>query len=333
MPVNEDQLRQLLTERSDPARRRPVPEERIAIRIRRARLRRAAGAGVLAAAVVAGAVSGVVLAHQPAPGHVTSYSGQPLPASFTAADGAAYHRLAVTSVTGKAQRSASLTVTAGSAPIDVMAACDLPAGSTYLNVNVNGNLAGDLTCQGPSRLTGLFVHPGERLRITIVDPLPGGHLKAGSQFAAYSWAPPAIARPAPAEPRLPRNFTGPAPLTGKPGTHWHLVTSRSGDWPADKTVTITAPAGTSTLKLSLICKGAIAGRSWMSTTGYRSQPDLIGICQPWTPGQPVPGVLTIIRKDGKAFTITLHLRAPQANPAAYAKRTSSWTVALYAAQK
>jgi hypothetical protein len=330
MPVSEDQLRQLLTERSDPARRRPVPEERIAVRIRRARLRRAAGAGVLAVAAVAGAVSGVVLAHESAPGHVASYSAPPLPASFTASDGAAYRRLAMTSVTGPAQRSASLTVTAGSDPIDVMASCDHPKGSRFINVEVNGSVVGDVTCQGPSRLTGLFVHPGERVRITFVVGLPVGPLKAGSQFAAYAWTPPATARPAPAEPRLPHSFTGPAAIPGHGNVRWHLVASRSGDWPADRTVTITAPAGTSTLELSMVCAGAIAGRSEVS---FGSQPGLIGTCQPWTPGQPVPGQLTIDRKDGKPVTLTLRLQAPRANPAAYAKRTASWTVALYAEHK
>ena len=80
-----------------------MPEERIAVRIRRARLRRAAGAGVLAVAAVAGAISGVVLAHQPAPGHAASYSAPPLPASFTASDGTTYRRLAITPVTGPNQ--------------------------------------------------------------------------------------------------------------------------------------------------------------------------------------------------------------------------------------
>ena len=46
-PVSEDQLRQLLAERSEPARSRPAPTERITARIRRARMKRAAAAGSL----------------------------------------------------------------------------------------------------------------------------------------------------------------------------------------------------------------------------------------------------------------------------------------------
>jgi hypothetical protein len=333
MPVSEGQLRQLLTERSDPARRRPVPEERIAVRIRRARVRRAAGAGVLAVAAVAGVASGVILTHEPAPGHVASYSGPPLPASFTASDGAAYRRLAMTPVTGPAHRSASFTVTAGSDPIDVMASCDHPQGGRFITVEVNGDPLGTVTCQGPSRLTGLFVHPGERARITFVADLPHGSLAAGWQFAAYAWTPPATARPAPAEPRLPHNFTGPAAITGNGNVRWHLVASRSGDWPADQTVTITAPAGTSNLELSVICAGPTGDRLQVSRISHGSPDGLLGTCETYTPGQPVPGQATIVRQDGKPVTLTLRLQAPRADPAAYAKRTSSWTIALYAEHK
>lgn len=312
-----------------------MPEEQIAVRIRRARRRRAAGAGVLAVAAVAGALSGVVLARQPAPQPVASYSAPPLPASFTASDGTAYRRLAITPVTSKNQRSISFTITVGSDPIDVMASCQHPQGNHFILVKVNGSgSASFLSCQGPQRLSGLFVHPGQRVRITFEAGWFIGSREPGWQFAAYAWTPPAIPAPAPAKPRLPQTYTGPAVLPAHGKVQWRLVTSRSGDWPADRTVTIKAPAGTSTLELSLVCKGAIAGRSWVSTRGFQSQqPDLVGFCLPWTPGQPVPGTLTITRKDGKPFTITLYLRAPTDSPAAYANRTSSWTFALYAEQK
>ena len=306
-----------------------MPEERIAVRIRRARLRRAAGAGVLAVAAVAGAVSGVILAHEPAPGHVASYSAPPLPASFTASDGAAYRRLAMTPVAGPAHRSASLTVTVGSDPIDVMASCEYPLGTRFLVVKVNGTVVGTVACQGPSRLTGLFVHPGERARITLVASSP----ETGWQFAAYAWTPPATARPAPAEPRLPHNFTGPAAITGNGNVQWRLIASRSGDWPADQTVTITAPAGTSNLELSVICAGPTGDRLQVSRISHGSPDGLLGSCDTYTPGQPVPGQATIDRQDGKPVRLTLRLQAPQADPAAYAKRTASWTVALYAEHK
>jgi hypothetical protein len=52
-----------------------------------------------------------------------------------------------------------------------------------------------------------------------------------------------------------------------------------------------------------------------------------------TPGQPVPAQLTIDRVDRKPTTLTIHLQAPRVDPAAYANRQVSWTVALYAEQK
>jgi hypothetical protein len=333
MPVNEDQLRQLLTERSDPARRRPVPEERIAVRIGRARARRAAGAGLLALAAVAGAASGVILTHEPAPGHAASYSAPPLPASFTASDGAAYRRLAITPVTGPDQRSASFAITPGSDPVDVMATCDHRKGTTFVLVKVNGNVAGFADCQGPGRLTGVLVQPGERTRITFAAGSPIGSRIAGWQFAAYAWTPPAIARPAPAEPRLPRSFTGPAEPPAQGNVQWRLVASRSGDWPADRTVSITVPTSARYYKLSLVCAGPVAERLQVTMSNNGSQASLMPSCVPLTPGQPVPEQLTIDRKDRKPTTLTIHLQAPRVDPAAYAKRKVSWTVALYAEHK
>jgi len=333
MPVSEDQLRQLLTERSDPARRRPVPEERIAVRIRRARRRRAAAAGVLAAAVAAGAASGAILAHEPAPEHPASYSAPPLPASFTASDGAAYRRLAITPVTGPAQRSVSFTITAGADPIDVMATCEHPQASRFILVEVNGTGTGFLNCQGQSRLTELYVHPGQRARITFAAGSPVGSRIPGWQFAAYAWTPPATARPAPAEPRPPQSYTASAVPPARGNVQWRLIASRSGDWPADKTITITAPAGTSNLELSVTCAGATAGRLQVSRVSHGSPDGWLGYCEPLTPGQQPPGQVTIQRPDGKAVALTLRLQAPGPDPAAYAKRAASWTVALYAEHK
>ena len=336
VPVSEDQLRQLLTERSEPARRRPVPEERIAVRIRQARRRRAAGAGVLAAAVAAGVVSGVVLAHQPAPGHPARYSAPPLPASFTASDGAAYRRLAITPVTGPAQRSASLTITPGADPVDVMASCDHRKGTSFVMVEINGSVKAFANCQGPLRLAGLPVHPGQRTRITFVAGSPIGSRIAGWQFAAYTWTPPATARPAPAEPRPPHTFTGPGATAGHGNVRWHLVTSRSGVWPAERTATITAPAGTSNLVLSLVCAGPAAERLEVGMSNHGSGYGSLPPCDQWTPGQPVPRQLTVDRvdrRDGKPVTLTIRLQEPSLDPAAYANRKVSWTIAFYAEQK
>ena len=117
---------------------------------------------------------------------------------------------------------------------------------------------------------------------------------------------------------------------GHGNVQWRLVSSRSGDWPADRTVTITAPADASTLKLSVICAGAVAERLQVTMSSNGSQAGLLPYCLPLTPGEPVPGQLTIDRKDRKPMTLTIHLQAPRVDPAAYAKRLVSWTIALYA---
>ena len=171
---------------------------------------------------MAGAASGVILTHEPAPGHAASYSAPPLPASFTASDGAAYRRLAITPVTGPNQRSASLTITPGSDPVDVMATCDHRQGTTFVLVTVNGSDAGFADCQGPERLTGVLVHPGQRARITFAAGSPIGSRIAGWQFAAYAWTPPAS--PGPRPPNRGCRAASPDPPSLPPAG------TRSGAW-------------------------------------------------------------------------------------------------------
>jgi hypothetical protein len=79
MPLSSDQLRQLLTERSDPARNRPAPAEPLAARIRHARIRRAAGASLMAIVVLAGLVGIVHVVRTPAAGPATAGRNFPLP--------------------------------------------------------------------------------------------------------------------------------------------------------------------------------------------------------------------------------------------------------------
>ncbi len=267
MPVSKDQLRQLLAERSDPARHRPVPQERITARIRRARMKRAAGAGLLAVAVAAGVVSGVTPRARARAGHAASYSGPPLPARFTAADGAAYRRLAVTDMTDPAQKTATLTVQVGSDPVDVMASCDDPTSNILIGVKVNGTLAGLVSCQDPSQLLGLPVHPGQQARITLVRASGLGlpDISTDWQFAAYAWTPPATARTAPAAPHLPQSYTGPNTTAGHGNALRKLVAIRSGIWPRDQTATFTFTVhGHRNFDISTVCAGLIGDRLQVS---------------------------------------------------------------------
>jgi hypothetical protein len=330
--VSENQLRQLLAERSDPARHRPAPQERIAARIRRARMKRAAGAGLLAIAVAAGVVSGVTLAHDRAA--VTSYSGPSLPDRFTAADGAAYRRLAVTYLTDPAHPSAALTLTAGSAPIDLMGSCGLPASSALIGVEVNGKMATVIQCQDPPQLIGLPVRPGQKIRITFVSAkrLSFPDVPTGWRFAAYAWKPPVTARSAPAAPRLPQSYTGPNTTAGHGTALRKLIAIRSGTWPGDQTATFTFTVhGHRNFDISTVCAGLIGGWLQVSHQIDGSGSEAVS-CTPAGPRQ-LDNDGGILVTSGKRITLTYRIQAPSSYFAAdYAKRPASWTIAIYEEQ-
>ena len=327
VPVSEDQLRQLLAERSDPARNRPVPQERITARIRRARMKRTAGAALLAVAVAAGVVSGVTLAHEHTSGRGASLSGLSFPATFTASDGAAYRQLATTSMTDPDQRSVSLTVQAGSDPIDVMAACDAPKSNAFIDVKVNGADAGVIVCQDKPQLIGLPVRPGREAHITVYSTSALGRppgKKIGWQLAAYTWTPSATIRPAPAAPRLPRSY--PRNTTNGQGTGpRRLLASRSGDWPGDRTGSFTVTYHGRQLDISLACAGAVGSQLQVSIRIHDSSQELS--CSHTSQ-------LSTAGAAGQPVTVTFRIQAPSPYTAAdYAKRAASWTIAAYDEQK
>lgn len=341
VPVSENQLRQLLAERSEPARNRLVPQERIAARIRRARMKRTAGAGLLAVAVAAGVVSGVHLAHQHA--SMTSYSGPPLPARFTASDGAAYRQLAVTDLADPARPSAALTLTAGSAPIDLMGSCGLPRSGALIGVEVNGKIVSVIRCQDPPQLIGLPVRPGQKIRVTFASAarlgLPGlPDVRTGWQFAAYAWAPPATARPAPAPPRLPRSYTGSSTTAGHGNVLRKLVAIRSGTWPRDRTATFDLTFhGHRSYDISVVCAGSIGGRLQVNhrLDDHQGDSPWVGAvpCTPAGPRQLEQAGGDLSGANGLRFTLTYRLQAPSSYfAAAYAKRAASWTIAVYEEQ-
>jgi len=332
MPLSADQLRQLLTDRSDPARYRPAPQERLTTRIRRARIRRAAGASLLAVVAVAGAVSAAALVHEHAPGHAASYSGPPLPVSFTASDGASYLQIAATSMTEPARRPATIKIAAGSYPVDVMAACDTPRSVAVVEVKVNGMFASLIGCQQSPQLIGLPVRPGRQADITFSPaPVPGlRDADANWRFAAYQWKPPVTARAAPPEPRLPLSYTGYNTTTGHGKALRRLIATRSGDWPGDRTATFTLASHGRNLDISIGCAGAIAGRLQVSlqVNGTRIPGDVP--CASWAPGeQPQDNGGVTGGQAGRPMTLTFRIQAPSAFTADYAKRAASWTIAIY----
>jgi hypothetical protein len=330
MSLSTDQLRQLLTERSEPATYRPAPHERIRMRIRRARLRRTAAAVVVAAIAVG---SGLGIAPVLDRSAVSPAAGsQPFPASFTAADGASYWRVAVTSLVLSTQKSVSVKLKVGSYPVDVMVACGGVSGRGFAaaNVAVNGTDSGTFLCPVSAPLIGLPVPLDREADITFtkltVAPLPaaGGSLR----FAVYQWKPPAIARPAPPAPRLPGSYTGDNTTTGQGKVPRRLIASRSGDWPADRTFTVTVPFRGRNIDISAACSGAIAGRLTITLTDNGRALSTPLQCKSWTPGTAPPDSTTYSGRTGVSDTLTFRFQAP--SPVAdYANRAASWTIAIY----
>jgi hypothetical protein len=329
MPLSADQLRDLLAERSDPARFHPAPEEGLTVRIRRARIRRAAMTGLLAVVAAAGVVTGLHLT-QDRTASFAPVSGKQFPASFTASDGTVYRRIAVTAMAA-GQSSAAVTVKVGTHPIDVMSSCDDPGRHPFAGVDLNGANVGLAICQRTPQLTGLSARPGRQADITFVsDPIPSvAAIKANWQFAVYAWTPPAIAAPAPAVPRLPDSYIGPNTTTGMGTTRLSLMASRSGDWPADRTVTITVPDNGHSFDISVVCSGAIASRLQVAML-VRGQVVSQLTCSSRTPEQKPPANIGGGGRAGVPDTMTFRIQAPSSYwAAAYAERSASWTIGIY----
>ena len=53
----------------------------------------------------------------------------------------------------------------------------------------------------------------------------------------------------------------PAAITARGNVQWRLVSSHSGDWPADQTVSIKVPTGARAHELSLACAGPVRNGS------------------------------------------------------------------------
>jgi hypothetical protein len=325
MPLSTDQLRELLAERSAAADLHPAPQEGLSMRIRRARIRRAAVAGLLAVVAAAGVVTGVHLS-QDHPASAVPVSGQQFPVSFTASDGTLYRRVAVTSMAA-GQRSAAIDVKVGSYPVDVMASCGAPGQDLALGVDVDGASVGFATCPGTPQLVGLPARPGRQAAITFVSEARS--VTTSWQFAVYEWIPPTVAGPAPAVPRLPGSYTGHNTTTGVGMTRLSLIASRSGTWPADRTVTITVPDHGRNFAISLACSGDIAGRLQVSVLDRGQLTDQV-TCASWTPGRQPPGQISFGGRAGVPDTMTFRIQAPSSSwAAAYAKRSAGWTIAIY----
>jgi hypothetical protein len=215
-----------------------------------------------------------------------------------------------------------------------MASCDDPTSNTLIGVKVNGTLAGLVSCQDPSQLLGLPVHPGQQARITLVRASGLGlpDISTDWQFAAYAWTPPATARTAPAAPHLPQSYTGPNTTAGHGNALRKLVAIRSGIWPRDQTATFTFTVhGHRNFDISTVCAGLIGDRLQVSHQIDGSGSEAVS-CTPAGPRQ-LDNEGGILVTSGERITLTYRIQAPSSYFAAdYAKRPVSWTIAIYEEQ-
>ena len=298
-------------------------------------MKRAAGAGLLAVAVAAGVVSGVTLAHDHTTGHTASYNGPPLPASFTAPDRAVYHQLAVTSLAVPAQRYARLTVHVGSEPVAVvLGACDSSARGVAIDFKVENGDFGLIICRATPQVVDLSVRPGRTAVITFVQASRLGEpdFRASWQLGVYEWTPPAALGPAPAAPRPPNRYTDLSTATGHGTALRRLIASRSGNWPGDRTTTFSVTPHGRSAQISVACAGTIGGTLQVSIQIDGSRGQKLP-CVSWTPGMKPQATVSISGGAGTPFKVTFRIQAPSPDmAAAYAKRTASWTIAVYEEQ-
>ncbi|MDQ2811665.1 MAG: hypothetical protein M3Z75_07240 [Actinomycetota bacterium] len=306
------------------------------MRIRRARLRQAAAAVVVAAIAVGSGLGIAPMLDRSAVNPAAE--SQPFPASFTASDGAYYWRVAVTSLALSTQKSASIKLKVGSYPVDVMLTCGgvVGRGVAAAGIAVNGTGTAAILCPEAQQLVALPVRLGGEADITFTKitmakfPTAGGSLR----FAVYEWKPPAVAQPAPQAPRLPSSYTGNNTTSGHGTVLRREIASRSGDWPADRTFMVTVPFRRGNVDISVACSGAIGERLTITTEikdQGRTFPGPQLQCRSWVPGTAPPDTSDDGGRVGVPETITFRLQAP--SPAAdYALRAASWTIALYEEQ-
>jgi hypothetical protein len=230
-----------------------------------------------------------------------------------------------------AQKSVTIKVRVGADPVDVMAACVSPPRPAAAGVSVNGTAGGVFSCLAAPRLIGLPARPGRQADITFTKITVPFARNAGAswRFAVYEWTPPAMARPAPPVPWLPRSYTGDNTTTGHGKAQLRKIASRSGDWPSDRTAVFTVPFHGRNLDISVVCAGAIADRLQV-TMQVNGSPASELPCASWVPGQQPPGNTGFTGQRGKRYTLTFRIKAPSPfTAAAYAKRAASWTIGIY----
>ncbi|NUW39047.1 hypothetical protein [Nonomuraea rhodomycinica] len=345
-------LRDVLREHGDAAPPpNPARHDQVRARIGRIRLRRRLMAAGTAAAAVVAVLGVVVVPGGPdqrgdttvavAPAATSAApEGTPtpkLPETFTAPDGTVYRRLALTSIGMTGSRKATVTVPVTGKPLDVAGVCT-PQGEANpgVQIRVDGRPTGrsGLSCRRgfPHQLQlQAMVLPAGADRVTITfdttthgwgctRPDPKGACRQVKEFrvpwslAVYEWTPPdPPAEPAALRP-LPRKSAG-----------WKLADTRSGTWPAEKSLTFRVRGDGRPVGLDPVCTGDLAGRLWFSYAIDGKSTGSSSACGVWEKG-PFPMALSLFEvPKGKTVTITvtLSMQSPAEG------RPVRWSVGLF----
>jgi hypothetical protein len=327
-------LREALRERADgPSPANPSRHEQVLARVRRARLGRRVTAGVAAGAAVAAAV---VLGAAVMPGPAepeTTVAVRPaakLPERFTAPDGTAYRRVAVTTIRAGGADRATVRVPVTGERLDVAAVCegDLQV-NTGVRVAVDGRSSGPGfgRCSARRALQPLTVPTGAREVSVTFDTTTTGTacvVQGGTcrpvprtegtwTLGVYAWTPP----DAPVRPEPVKDL--PDRLGGRP-----LLDSRTGMWPADDTVRFEFDATGRSFGLDQICAGDLAERLRFEITvdggvGHGSG------CVVWRSG-PFPLAMSEHKtRPGERVVVTARITVDGGHP----HRPVRWSIGLY----
>ncbi|MET7466030.1 hypothetical protein [Nonomuraea sp. NPDC005501] len=323
------ELRDVLREHGDATPpSNPVRHEQVRARISRIRLRRrlaAAGTTVAAVAALGLVFLPGMAGAGPDTAAVTSATAGPLagspvpgglPETFTSPDGTGYRRLATASIGATGSRKATVTVPVTGKPLDVALICTRTSRAMPgLQVKVNGRPvpAHMFACTGHRELAPLIVPrgAGDRAVITFDTTTHGSACvradskspcrpvkpeRASMSMAVYEWTPPDT----PVEPKAPRAF--PAHQS-----RWKLADTRTGTWPAERSLTFRVRGDGREFGLDQICTGDLAARLWFRYEIDGKDTGGASGCGVWEEG-PYPGAMSLYKvAKGKQVTVTLKL--------------------------
>ncbi|MEV4223137.1 hypothetical protein [Nonomuraea sp. NPDC049725] len=328
-------LRDLLRERADgPPPANPARLAQVRARVSRTRRRRRITTGVaVAAAVAAGAVVlPGALPDTVTPGGRTTAATAPgpeLPESFTAPDGAAYRRLAVTSIGRSGEQKKTLTVPVTGRPLDVAVACDGEGRADNTPMVYVGRAPSPSArigaCSSRMELLPLVVSQGDGQVEVTFDATRSGvcgpgmtacdeAVPAAWTLGVYEWTPPAEpADPAPVK-EFPARFEG-----------WKLAGSTSGVWPRDSVVRLEIEGHGRKVALDQLCSGELARRMRFTYRVGDEEPAGGASCGVWESGA-YPAALTEVEvPEGERLVITGEV-------AAWGETTNRpvrWSVGVY----